>query len=80
MSKSSVKVVLNHSGVRELLKSEEMMQICKGYADNALGRLGDGYEVNCHIGKNRVNAEIKAVSFSARRENIENNSILKALR
>lgn len=80
MSKSDVNVVLNRSGVRELLKSEEMMQICKGYADNALGRLGDGYEVTCHIGKNRVNAEVKAVSFGARKENLENNSILKALR
>ena len=57
MSKSDVNVVLNRSGVRELLKSEEMMQICKGYADNALGRLGDGYEVTCHVGKNRVNAK-----------------------
>lgn len=80
MGKSDVKVVLNRSGVRELLKSEEMMQICKGYAETARGRLGDGYEVTCHVGKNRVNAEIKAVSFGARKENLENNTILKALR
>ena len=79
MSESNTKVTINRSGVRELLKSDEMMQICKGYAENALERLGEGYEVTCHVGKNRVNAEVKAVSFSARKENIENNSILKAL-
>lgn len=75
-----VKFELNREGVRELLQSQEMMQVCKNYADKALGSLGDGYVVTTQVGKTRVNAEIAANTSEARRENSENNTILKALR
>lgn len=71
---------LNRDGVRSLLKSPEMQSICLEYANNALGRLGPGYEVSSFSGRNRVNAEVRAESFSARRDNLKNNSILKAVR
>lgn len=75
-----VKFELNREGVAELMKSPEMMEICKGYADDALSRLGDGYEVSTYTGKTRVNASVKAVSYKARKDQYENNTILKALR
>lgn len=71
---------LNREGVRQLLKSHEMQSICLEYANSALGRLGPGYEVSTHSGRNRVNAEVKAETFAARRDNLKNNSILKAVR
>lgn len=77
---SKVKFVLNHSGVRELMQSQEMMNVCSRYANQAVASLGSGYEVNTYVGKNRVNAEVAAVSASAKRENMENNTILKAIR
>ena len=77
---ANVRIELNREGVRELLRSDEMKAICEGYANNALTRLGTGYEVSSMTGKNRVNAEIKAVSYKAKKDNMENNSILKALR
>lgn len=77
---SEVKIVLNRAGVRELLRSGEMQAICTGHARRALQQLGDGYEVSEHTGENRVNAEVAAVSYQARRENLKNNMILKALR
>lgn len=76
---SKMKVVLNRDGVRALLKSEEMTQICREKAENAQGKLGAGYEITTHIGKNRCNASVKAVSEQAKRENMENNTILKAI-
>lgn len=76
----NVKFVLNREGVRELLRSKEMMAICEEYANNALGRLGGGYEVTTHVGRNRVNAEVAAVTYEAKKENSENNSILKSIR
>lgn len=75
----NVKFVLNRSGVRDLLRSQEMMDVCKGYADNALSRLGDGYEVTTHTGSNRVNAMVSAESYSAKRENLTDNTIIKAV-
>lgn len=76
---TQVQFKLNHKGVGELLKSEEMMKICKGAADAAASNLGDGYEVTTYVGPSRVNASIKAVTREAIQENLESNSILKAL-
>lgn len=76
---SNVKVVLNKNGIKELLKSSEMMMICEGEANRALSKLGDGYEISTYTGPNRVNASIKAVSAKAEKENLEQNTILKAL-
>lgn len=76
---AKVKVVLNKSAVRALLKSEEMMQICKDHAYSAKSKLGEGYSVSCKVGKNRVNASVGAVTPEARRENSKHNTILKAV-
>ena len=76
----NIKFELNKDGVRQLLQSPEMLNVCKGYADNAKNALGEGYEVTTRVGKTRVNAEIAATTYKARKDNSENNTILKALR
>ena len=73
------KFVLNRSGVRDLLRSQEMMDVCKSYADKAQQSLGDGYEVTTHVGSNRVNAMVSAESYAAKRENLKENTIIKAV-
>lgn len=74
------KFVLNTEGVKSLLQSPEMMRICEGHANKALARLGKGYEVTTHTGKTRVNAQVAAVTYEARKDNAKNNTILKAIR
>ena len=76
---AKLKFELNKGGVRNLLRSKEMMDICSEYANNALGRLGDGYEVSTYSGTNRVNAEVYAETYAAKRENLKSNTILKAV-
>ena len=76
---AKVKFELNRAGVRELLRSKEMMDICSEYANNAVGRLGNGYELTTHTGVNRVNAQVSAETFAAKRDNLKNNSIIKAV-
>lgn len=56
-----------------------MLDVCSEYANSALGKLGDGYEVSTHTGPNRVNAQIAAESFAAKRENLKSNTIIKAV-
>lgn len=73
-------IELNTEGVRALLQSEEMMEICKGLANAAQRRCGDGYEVTTMVGRNRVNAQIEAVSKKAIKDNAKNNTILRSLR
>lgn len=76
---SKVKFELNRAGVQELLKSDEMAGICKQYANQVRGRCGDGYTVDTYSGKNRVNASVHASTSAARKDNLNNNTLLKAL-
>ena len=70
---------LNRAGVRELLKSQEMQGILKEHATTIKGRVGDGYEQDIYVGKNRANAMVKAETFKARKDNSKNNTLLKAV-
>lgn len=79
MAKSGVRIKLNRAGVRQLLRSDDMMAVCKAEAEAVRSRLGKGYEVNTHVGRNRVNAEVAAVSIAARVDNAAHNTLLRAL-
>lgn len=74
-----VKFELNREGVRELMLSPEMQSGLESLGGEVLGRLGEGYETETYRGKNRYNVEVKAVTFQARRENMKDNTILKAV-
>ena len=70
---------LNRSGVRKLLKSKEMQNGLSSVAFAAQSRL-DGYTASYYTADTRAVAEISADSLSARKENADTNSILKALK
>lgn len=76
---SKVKFELNREGVRELLRSSEAMNVCRGYADQIRSRAGDGYEVTTFTGRNRANASVHAETYEARKDNYDNNTLLKAM-
>lgn len=78
MSKTIFK--LDRAGVGQLLKSAEMMSICEEHARAIQAKCGDGYEVTTHTGKTRVNASVAATTYKARRDNLDNNTLLKAVR
>lgn len=77
---SNVKVVLNKEGVRELLKSQEVMNECKKHASDIAERAGEGYEVSTYTGKNRANARVRAATPHAYYSNLKHNTLLKALK
>ena len=74
-----LKFELDKNGVIELMKADEMKSICKEYADNAVARLGDGYEANVYDGKNRCNASVYATTPATQKDNLENDTIFKAV-
>lgn len=76
---AKVKIVLDTAGVKELLRSDEAMNICDDIGNNALKSLGEGYEVNTQKGRNRAITEVKAVYRQTIADNSQNNTILKAL-
>ena len=73
-------IELNREGVRELLQSAEMMQICQSHAQAIASRAGNGYAVTTHTGRTRVNASVAVVTEEAMRDNLKNNTLLKAVR
>lgn len=76
---SKVKFELDKGGVRDLLRSQEVLSVCKDYAESARARAGEGYEVTTFVGRNRVNASVHAETYEARKDNYDNNTLLKAL-
>lgn len=77
---SNVRIELNSDGVKQLLKSSEMMAICSEQARNIRNRCGDGYATDTCTGKNRVNAMVYADTPQAKKDNSAHNTILKAMK
>lgn len=75
MSKN-VRFKLDRAGVREILQSQGVQDLLKAEASS---RAPAGCEVDVKVGTNRANARITAVTNEARRDNLQNNSLLKAL-
>lgn len=80
MSMQKIKVELNSARVREMLRSDELKAHLVERAEQASRNLGEGYEVTGYTGRGRVNASILAVSDEALADQLENNTILKALK
>lgn len=76
---NKVKVWIESAGIQELLKSEEVQDLLFKYANDALGTLGDGYEAESYMGTDRAKVRIRAVTHQAYKENMEQNTILKAV-
>lgn len=72
--------VLNYSGVSELMKSKEMQSILKQRASVIKNRVGDGYSQDVFVGANRANAMVSAETYQAKKDNLKNNTLLKAVR
>lgn len=76
---ANVDFKLNREGVRELLTSEAMKNVCESYAAETVSSLGDGYEYDGYIGKHRARATVRTVSDRAYQDNMDSNSMLKAV-
>lgn len=81
---SRVKVEANFAGYAALRDSPEMVELMQGIADKALAQLGNGYtsEVQHFTGgalPGKAIVKVYAESNAARRENYNDNTIMKAV-
>ena len=76
---SNFKFQLNRAGVAELMKSSAMQEVLNEKASAIRSRCGDGYEQDSYVGQNRANAMVTASSLKAKRDNLKNNTLLKAV-
>ena len=77
---SKMKFKLNSSGVRQLLQSAQMQTVLEQQASAIRNRAGVGYKQDTYVGKNRANAMVWADTHQAKRDNMKNNTLLKAVR
>ena len=70
-----VRIELNSAGVRELLRSPEMLDACMNAANSIKNNYGGEVELSPYTGQNRVNVSVIA-SFS---EASKDNGLLKAV-
>lgn len=76
---SNVTIKLNSGGVRELLQSAAIGAAVMEAAAGVRARAGDGYTVEAYTTSQRTAARVKAETDEAKKENRENNTLLRAL-
>lgn len=74
------KIVLNKSGMDELLNSEGVVSSLEKAAQGVLAKLGDGYAMQePYHGPHRANVAIETTTKRAYWDNVKHNTMLKAL-
>lgn len=77
---ANMKFKLNRSGVASLMKSEAMQGVLEEKATAIRYRAGEGYKQDTFVGKTRANAMVYADTYQAKKDNMKNNTLLKAVR
>ena len=77
---SKMKFELNRKGVAALMKSGAMQKTLTSYATGIKNRSGAGYKQDVHVGKNRANARVWADTSQAKKDNLDNNTLLKSVK
>lgn len=75
-----VDVRINYSGVSELLNSTEMKNYLEDTASNIANRCGEGYNYDVKSMGTRVIASVYTETDQAKKDNADNNTIMKNLR
>ena len=76
---SKIEIKLNYAGVGELLKSQEIADTVKEVAEQVAARSGDGYTTDVYQAGTRVIASVFTETEEAMKDNLENNTLLKAV-
>lgn len=77
---AKMKFKLNRSGVASLMKSNQMQDVLEEKATGVRNRAGEGYKQDIYVGKTRANAMVYADTYQAKKDNMKNITLLKAVR
>ena len=75
------KFVLDKKGVGELLRSEEIQSVLNEYGQQVQINTGsaEDYQTQVSVGKVRANVVIRCMNTASIKDNLKNNTLLKAL-
>lgn len=74
-----IKIQLNLDGLFELMNSPEITETLEELGNTAMSRLGEGYEISTFHGATRANVGIRAATQGTWQDQLENNTIMKAV-
>ncbi len=77
---SKIRIELNRDGVRQLLRSEDLGEKLEILAEEISGRCGEGYEHDRKLMPTRVIASVYTGTPEAKKDNLQNNTILRSLK
>ena len=72
------KLVLRKKEVQEILKSDGIKESLEELCQQVVDAAGPGYEYQIKMGKKRLHAKVRPKTKEAKKDNLENNSLLKA--
>lgn len=76
---AKIKIKLNSSGIKALLKGSETEEFIKSKADEIASRAGHGYSSDTKQMSGRVIASAYTADEEAMKDNLENNTLLRSL-
>jgi hypothetical protein len=76
---NKVTIKLDDAGIREMLKSEGIVRICEAQANRIAAAAGDEYVAERRSYPERGGAAVRPDTPKAYFENLENNTLLKAM-
>lgn len=77
---SNVEIKINNDELRNILKSDAMQQMLIKQANRVVSRAGSGYAADPpHTSSQRAIVNVYAETSAAKRDNLKNNTLLKAM-
>lgn len=76
---SRTKIELNSAGIRAFLRGGDVADYLGTVAGNVAAKCGDGYGTDTYTTPGRVVSSVYTDGADAARDNIENNTLLKAV-
>lgn len=77
---AEIRIELNHDGIAQLLKSQEMESCVKDVASGIKSRCGEGYEVDSYMTPSRIVSSVYTETVEAMQDNLDNNTLLRSMK
>lgn len=77
---SKVAIKLSYSGIGAMLRGEEMKQLITDYASGVVQRAGGDFSFRVHNTGQRQAANVFPTTKEASMDNLQNNTLLKAVK
>lgn len=77
---NNVAIKLSYSGIGSMLRGEEMKQLITDYASGVVQRAGSDFSFRVHNTGQRQAANVYPTTKEASMDNLQNNTLLKAVK